>query len=100
VIGDVTRIRQSLSNLLSNTAKIHGKGQILKVLRESGKIPTRGRFEVTDTGIGMSEEQDADFRPVHPGGHLDHPEMRTGLGTTISRNWSIMGGRIGVERRG
>ena len=102
VIGDMTRIRQVLSNLLSNAAKFTEKGQItLKVLRE----PEEGdglvvRFEVTDTGIGMSEEQRKRIfdRFTQADTSITRKYGGTGLGTTISKELvDLMGGRIGVE---
>jgi len=102
VKGDETRIRQVLSNLLSNAAKFTEKGQItLKVLRESedaSKLVVR--FEVTDTGIGMSEEQRK--RIFDRFNQADTSITRryggTGLGMTISKELvDLMGGQIGVE---
>ena len=102
VIGDMTRIRQVLSNLLSNAAKFTEKGQItLKVLRESevgsGLVV---RFEVTDTGIGMSEEQRKRIfdRFTQADTSITRKYGGTGLGTTISKELvELMGGEIGVE---
>ena len=102
VTADVTRIRQVLSNLLSNAAKFTEKGQItLKVLRE----PEDGhglvvRFEVTDTGIGMSEEQRGKIfdRFTQADTSITRKYGGTGLGTTISKELvELMGGKIGVE---
>ena len=102
VIGDVIRIRQILSNLLSNAAKFTEMGQItLKVLRES----ERGsgvvvRFEVMDTGIGMSEEQRKRIfdRFTQADASITRKYGGTGLGTTISKELvELMGGEIGVE---
>jgi two-component system sensor histidine kinase RpfC len=102
VIGDMTRIRQVLSNLLSNAAKFTEKGQItLKVLRESengsGLVV---RFEVTDTGIGLSEEQRRKIfdRFTQADASITRKYGGTGLGTTISRELvELMGGKIGVK---
>jgi two-component system sensor histidine kinase RpfC len=102
VIGDMIRIRQVLSNLLSNAAKFTEKGQItLKVLRESetgsGLVV---RFEVTDTGIGMSEEQRKRIfdRFAQADTSITRKFGGTGLGTTISKELvELMGGKIGVE---
>jgi two-component system sensor histidine kinase RpfC len=102
VTADMTRIRQVLSNLLSNAAKFTEKGQItLKVLREAedgaGMVV---RFEVTDTGIGMSEEQRKRIfdRFTQADTSITRKYGGTGLGTTISKELvELMGGRIGVE---
>jgi len=56
--GDPTRIRQVLLNLVSNGIKFTERGSVaVQVLRRSGggAQPTRVRFEVTDTGPGISE---------------------------------------------
>jgi two-component system sensor histidine kinase RpfC len=102
VRGDVTRIRQVLSNLLSNAAKFTDKGQVtLKVLRESGDDSTvTVRFEVTDTGIGMSEEQRRKIfdRFTQADASITRKYGGTGLGTTISKELvELMGGKIGVK---
>jgi len=102
VIGDMTRIRQVLSNLLSNAAKFTDEGQItLKVLRESGSgSGLVVRFEVTDTGIGMSEEQRKLIfeRFAQADTSITRKYGGTGLGTTISKELvELMGGQIGVE---
>lgn len=102
VIGDMTRIRQVLSNLLSNAMKFTEEGQItLKVLRESGNdFAVTVRFEVTDTGIGMSEEQRGKIfdRFTQADASITRKYGGTGLGTTISKELvELMGGKIGVE---
>ena len=102
VIGDVTRIRQVLSNLLSNAVKFTEKGQItMKVLREPGDDSSGTvRFEVTDTGIGMSEEQRKRIfdRFTQADTSITRKYGGTGLGMTISKELvELMGGRIGVE---
>ena len=102
VIGDRTRIRQVLSNFLSNAAKFTEKGQItLKVLREPVSGPGLVvRFEVTDTGIGMSEEQRKRIfeRFTQADASITRKYGGTGLGTTISKELvELMGGKVGVE---
>jgi two-component system sensor histidine kinase RpfC len=102
VIGDVTRIRQVLSNLLSNAVKFTEKGQItLKVLRESGSGSRLVvRFEVTDSGIGMSEEHRKRIfdRFTQADSSITRRFGGTGLGMTISKELvELMGGQIGVE---
>ena len=102
VRGDLNRIRQVLSNLLSNALKFTDKGQItLKVLLESedgsGMV---ARFEVTDTGIGMSEEQRRKIfeRFTQGDASITRKYGGSGLGTTISKELvELMGGQIGVE---
>ncbi len=60
MIGDPARIRQILTNLVSNACKFTEKGKIVVRLSTVGE-PTAGRrlvrFEVSDTGIGIPNEQ-------------------------------------------
>ena len=100
--GDPGRILQILMNLLSNALKFTPKGQILvtvslqKLLDEKMDI----RFQVHDTGIGISEKvKNKLFSPFSQG---DNSTARkyggTGLGLSISKSLvDLMGGQIGVE---
>jgi two-component system sensor histidine kinase RpfC len=102
VKGDPTRIRQVIMNMLSNATKFTEKGQItLKVLRESESgSGLMVRFEVADTGIGMSEAQRETIfdRFTQADASITRKYGGTGLGTTISKELvELMGGRIGVE---
>ncbi|MCB1559560.1 MAG: response regulator [Xanthomonadales bacterium] len=102
VRGDPVRLRQVLTNLLSNAVKFTERGRIdLKVSRlgethESHLL----RFEVRDTGIGLSESaRNGLFQPFS---QADASTTRTfggtGLGLVIcKRIVDLMGGRIGVE---
>lgn len=101
VISDPTRLRQILMNLLSNARKFTTEGGITAHLSQkqlpNGKIESR--FEVTDTGIGISEEQSRlIFEPFR---QADQSTTRnyggTGLGLSICRQLAeMMGGTIGV----
>ncbi|MFZ9373712.1 MAG: ATP-binding protein [Burkholderiaceae bacterium] len=112
LVGDPTRLRQVLLNLLGNAVKFtpHGGTVTLRVLRESGG-EAQGeaaagdaavwlRFEVEDTGIGIpADKLDAIFEPFS---QADSSTTRkyggTGLGLTICRRLvELMGGRIGVR---
>jgi signal transduction histidine kinase len=96
--ADQTKVRQTLFNLLSNAAKFTDHGTIsLTVERKPDDWIT---FAVTDTGIGMTEEQlgrlfeafsqaEASTRSRYGG---------TGLGQAISRHFCrMMGGDLTVE---
>jgi len=99
--SDFTRVRQVLFNLLSNACKFTEKGVIsLDVSRGSKDGRDLVRFDVRDTGIGLTPEQmkrlfqafsqaDASTTKKYGG---------TGLGLAISRRLcEMMGGSIAVE---
>lgn len=95
--ADALRIRQVLLNLLSNAVKFTEAGQVrLRV----GHGPDGLVLQVTDTGIGMSPEQQQ--RIFDPFAQADASTTRryggTGLGTTIARQLvQLMGGSITVD---
>lgn len=96
--GDPLRLRQVLLNLISNAIKFTTEGQIsVRVLQgEAGTL----RFEVQDTGVGISAEKQAKlFHAFSQISRYDqHNHGGTGLGLAISRKLvHLMGGSIGVE---
>ncbi|HEU4324358.1 MAG TPA: ATP-binding protein [Roseiflexaceae bacterium] len=97
--ADQTKVRQALLNLLSNAAKFTRDGKIrLEALAVDGGVPSI-IFRVTDTGIGMSEEQIA--RVFEPFTQADASTTRTyggtGLGLAITRRFCLMmGGDVTV----
>lgn len=99
--GDPVHLRQVLLNLLSNAVKFTEKGDvILRVLRVAD-APDRVslRFEVSDTGIGMTEDQRERIfeRFAQADDSITRKYGGTGLGTTISKQLvELMGGEIGV----
>jgi two-component system sensor histidine kinase RpfC len=100
--GDPLLLRQVLLNLLGNALKFTEKGEVgVRVTLES-EAPRRAtlRFEVVDTGIGISAE--AQRRIFERFTQADESITRrfggTGLGTTISKEIvEMMGGTIGVR---
>ncbi len=96
--ADVTKVRQSLFNLLSNAAKFTEGGTItLEVERRWHEGSEIFRFSVSDTGIGMNKEQLG--RMFQAFTQADASTTRkfggTGLGLVISRNFcQMMGGDI------
>jgi PAS domain S-box-containing protein len=101
LIGDPTRLRQVLLNLIGNAVKFTERGEVsLHVMLEPGtSVPTL-RFTVSDTGIGIpSEKLDRVFERFT---QADTSTTRrfggSGLGLTISKRLvELMGGRIWVE---
>jgi PAS domain S-box-containing protein len=109
--GDPHRLRQILVNLVGNAIKFTETGdiQIDVRLSDADVPPTREdppdkprlvRFSVTDTGIGMTQEQMAGL--FQPFSQADSSTQRrfggTGLGLSICRTLiDLMGGRIGVD---
>jgi two-component system sensor histidine kinase RpfC len=100
-LGDGHHLRQVLLNLLSNAIKFTERGEVK--LRASvlsvGESGARVRFEVKDTGIGISpEKQSVIFEPfAQADDSITRVYGGTGLGTTIARQLiSLMGGAIGV----
>jgi signal transduction histidine kinase len=92
--GDPTKTRQILYNLLSNAAKFTQSG--LVTLR-CDTLPDEVRFEVSDTGIGMTEEQVGRiFEPFVQADATISPRFGgTGLGLAIcDRYCRLMGGRL------
>jgi signal transduction histidine kinase/ActR/RegA family two-component response regulator len=98
VEADPGRTRQVLLNLLSNAVKFTASGSVLvRVARAAGGGSIR--FEVSDTGPGITQEDQA--RLFQPFMQLDNSNSRqfggTGLGLSISKRLvELMGGAIGV----
>jgi len=102
VVGDPARLRQVLNNLLSNAIKFTSEGEItvkIEMIEEVKNVATI-RFEVDDTGVGISK--DACEKLFKPFTQADSSTTRnfggTGLGLAISKELvNMMEGNIGVE---
>ncbi len=95
--GDPLRVSQVLTNLLSNAIKFTQQGSV--TLSVNAKDDDLLEFEVTDTGIGMTPEQQTQLFKAFS--QADTSTSRkfggTGLGLTISKQLvELMGGTIGV----
>lgn len=106
VYGDSKRLRQIVLNLVSNAVKFTEQGQVyLYVCRAKKQIDDNKvviRFEVRDTGPGISAEQKKMiFEPFYQASNQHTTQQSgTGLGTTISANLvRLMHGTIDVETK-
>ncbi len=105
LVGDVTRLRQILINLLNNAVKFTERGEVV-VTVASDRLGVgerhRLRFAVRDTGIGIPEDRvDRLFESFS---QVDPSTTRryggTGLGLAISKRLvDLMGGAMWVESR-
>ena len=99
--GDAHHLRQVLLNLLANAVKFTERGEVTLrvVVVQSSEDKARVRFEVRDTGIGISpEKQVVIFEPfTQADDSITRVYGGTGLGTTIARQLvALMGGEIGL----
>ena len=102
LLGDPLRLGQILTNLLSNAVKFteHGEIRLVAEIRERVGDRVKLRFSVSDTGIGMTEEQAK--RLFQPFSQADSSTSRryggTGLGLAISKTLvEMMEGSIHVD---
>ena len=100
VTADEQRLRQVLINLLSNAIKFTDQGGVvLKVGAMDANYPTRLRFQIEDTGIGIAPEHLQEiFLPFQQVGDRHRMMEGTGLGLAISRRLvQLMGGDLQVH---
>lgn len=98
--GDLTKIRQTLFNLLSNAAKFTEHGRVM-LTAERLRTPNgeRVQFSVADTGIGMNKEELGRLFQafIQADASTTRKYGGTGLGLVISRKFcQMMGGDIAV----
>jgi CheY-like chemotaxis protein len=101
-LGDPTRVQQALLNYATNAVKFTETGSIAlrATVQEETADTIQVRFEVTDTGIGISPEALSKLFNIFE--QADNSMTRkyggTGLGLAITRNLAkIMGGEVGAE---
>jgi signal transduction histidine kinase/DNA-binding response OmpR family regulator len=104
ILGDVTRLRQVLINLINNAVKFTASGEVSVHVRQIAADDGVGRalleFRVSDTGIGIPPERVGSLFEAFT--QVDASTTRkyggTGLGLAICKRLvELMDGRIGVE---
>ena len=97
VLGDPTRVRQIVSNLLSNALKFTRFGRVdVRLSAADDQV----RIEVCDTGIGIAQEAQARiFRPfTQAGAGITRQFGGTGLGLALTRSLcEVMQGRLTIS---
>ncbi|MEQ1756670.1 MAG: ATP-binding protein, partial [Micropepsaceae bacterium] len=104
LIGDPTRLRQVLLNLLGNAIKFTQSGKVsLQVTLDAGtSVPTALRFTVSDTGMGIPAVKLGQVFERFTQGDTSTTRRfgGSGLGLTISKRLvELMGGRIAVQSK-
>ncbi len=100
LIGDPTRLRQVLLNLLGNAIKFTEVGEVSFTVTRNRARPGDFRFTIKDTGIGIAADKlSAIFeRFTQADSSTTRKYGGSGLGLTISKRLvELMGGRLSVE---
>lgn len=102
VVGDPVRIRQIVTNLVSNAVKFTSKGQVtLSVIAEEiTRDEIRFRISVKDTGIGVASNQFKSIfeKFIQADASITRQYGGTGLGLSISKELvELLGGSIGLD---
>ena len=103
VCADEKRLRQVLINLLGNAIKFTEEGtvnfRVTLVTETRGLNETKIRFEIEDSGVGISQElMEKIFEPFEQVGNNDRKAEGTGLGLAISQKIvSMMGSKLEVR---
>jgi CheY-like chemotaxis protein len=101
--SDLTKVKQCLLNLLGNSGKFTSDGKLtLEVSRSQGPSGPMVAFRVSDTGIGMSEQQVGKLFQAFSQADASTTKKfgGTGLGLAITRHFcTILGGDISVQSK-
>lgn len=102
LVGDVIRLKQVLTNLMSNALKFTPQGGSIRLEAEElsqSDINARIRFSVRDTGVGIEEDAlERIFTAFEQAGNSVSKSSGTGLGLPISQTIvQLMGGNLSVE---
>jgi len=100
VMGDPFRLKQILFNLLGNAIKFTQQGEVvLAVTCKANHSDVSYRFNVTDTGVGLDEEDiERIFNEFEQAGEEDKVRNGTGLGLPITKELiERQGGHIDVK---
>ena len=100
--ADPGRIRQILNNLVGNAIKFTAKGEVAVYysVQQQNELRSKVLIEVTDTGIGLTSEQQLRLfdRFSQADGTTTRKYGGTGLGLAISKQLvELMGGEIGIK---
>ena len=108
VWADEKRLQQILINLLYNAIKFTDRGRVILRVRGISDFSTNQglpqqkiRFEVIDTGVGISPQEQAKiFQPFEQVGNVSLRSVGTGLGLSISKQLvELMGGKLRVKSK-
>jgi signal transduction histidine kinase len=103
VYADLVKLRQVLTNLISNAFKFTTQGEIRVNAVPHDSSPNFAKISVTDTGIGVNPiQQERLFEPfVQADGSVKRRYGGTGLGLTVCKRLvELMGGEIGLHSAG
>lgn len=104
--ADRKRLTQILINLLNNGIKFTSSGEIVlkvslieTIKNADSQLQQKLRFEVIDTGTGISKEElKKIFQPFEQAGSIETKYLGTGLGLAISKQLvELMGGKLQVK---
>jgi PAS domain S-box-containing protein len=104
IVSDPTRLRQILINVVGNAIKFTSRGEVVlsaRAVKADGAIPECVRFEISDTGPGISEDQAIHlFEPFMQGdSSMTRKFGGTGLGLALSRRLAkALGGDLRLEK--